>query len=212
MGKIMSVKTKIKNLNSKVEKAKAKQMENLLTFAFLKIKNYNPSTWWETDFNQILNFFFTSLEETYSITSQELKTIYIGPLKEFSVKDIAELTYKADGKTLVERLREHWNEAAQSIQQGTPTFEVFQNLAYKFERIINTETNVIKNAVKYNRKPLTASILIIDAGCDDICQGGIFPADEDVELPPYHPNCSCDYWYEETDDPDEIADLDLEIE
>jgi hypothetical protein len=70
---------------------------------------------------------------------------------------------------LVERLREHWNEAAQSIQQGTPTFEVFQNLAYKFERIINTETNVIKNAVKYNRKPLTASILIIDAGCDDIC-------------------------------------------
>jgi hypothetical protein len=47
----MSVKTKIKNLNSKVEEAKAKQMENLLTFAFSKIKNYNPSTWWEEDFN-----------------------------------------------------------------------------------------------------------------------------------------------------------------
>ena len=54
-------------------------------------------------------------------------------------------------------------------------------------------------------------MLVIESGCDN-CPGGEYPADEAVELPPYHPNCGCCYYYIVTDDEDDINDLDLETE
>ena len=52
---------------------------------------------------------------------------------------------------------------------------------------------------------------IIESGCDN-CEGGEYPADEDVTLPPYHPYCNCQWYWDYTDSEDDINDLDLEIE
>ena len=57
--------------------------------------------------------------------------------------------------------------------------------------------------------------VIVEAGtCDDLCGewSGEYPADEAIPLPPYHTNCQCSAYYIETDDEDDVNDLDLEVE
>lgn len=70
----------------------------------------------------------------------------------------------------------------------------------------------MESAVKKLKKPNRPSMLIIEAGCGDLCQGGEYAADENVDLPPFHPNCQCIWYFDETDDSDDIEDLELEVE
>ena len=70
---------------------------------------------------------------------------------------------------------------------------------------------VVESKLKKIKKPNNASLLVIESGCE-LCEGGEFPPDEDVVLPPFHPYCNCTYYYEITDSEDDINDLDLEIE
>lgn len=168
----------------------------------------NPKS--KTYFATIYNLFFDSFTETYKITSTELKKLY-KEISDFTVKDIYDLTYKADGKTFDERMEEYWTEAKNKLNQRYSHEDVIQLLYHRYERLLETETRIIESKVKDNKKPVRASLIVIDSGCDT-CIGGEFAIDEGVELPPYHPNCQCNWWYEETDNPDDIKDLDLEIE
>ena len=77
-----------------------------------------------------------------------------------------------------------------------------------YDRILFTESRVVESKVKKMKKPIDATLLVIESGCD-LCQGGEYPPDADVELPPFHPYCNCTYYYE-TAEVDDIADLDLE--
>jgi muramoyltetrapeptide carboxypeptidase len=75
----------------------------------------------------------------------------------------------------------------------------------------NPSNFTIENFVKAKQKPLEGYMLIIESGCDT-CTGGEYPADEDVTLPPFHPNCNCTFYYELTDNKDDINDLELDVE
>ena len=80
-----------------------------------------------------------------------------------------------------------------------------------YDRILFTESRVVESKLKKFKKPKNASMLIIESGCD-LCEGGEYPPDEDIQLPPFHPYCNCIHYYDITDDEDDIHDLDLEIE
>ena len=84
-----------------------------------------------------------------------------------------------------------------------------------YSRLLNNEGRYLfTHLMEMKIKPV-ASILVIETGtCDDLCGewAGEYPAGEDVPLPPYHTNCQCSAYYIETDDEDDVNDLDLEVE
>lgn len=162
-----------------------------------------------TYYQKVYQEFLSSFTDTYNLLSKELKRIY-REVSDFTVNDLLDLTYKADGKTFKERFDYYWNEARNRLKHSNSK-EVKWWLGAKYERILRTETHVIESKIKDKEKPILASLIVIDSGCEE-CQGGEFAIDEDVALPPFHPNCQCNWWYEETDNPDDIADLDLIIE
>lgn len=150
--------------------------------------------------------FYDSLTQTYSITSNELKQIY-SRTKDFEVNDILSLTYNKDNKTLNERIAEHWHKAA--LYTDKQAMRVY--LIDKYDRLLRNETQIIKNTVMQNKVGKLSQLVIIENSGGD-CDGGYageWPADEAI-LPPYHPNCCCQAYYDDTDNEDDIKDLELE--
>ena len=208
----MTTKDKIFDLSNKVEKAKNKYSEKLVSVIMKYVRKYkeHPEEW-DKGQEEILDLIYESLVETYSIMGAGLKKIY-RRVPEFKVNKIGDLTYNKDGMTLEERVKSHWDWGKNVLaSQDYDVFDIKCSLINKYERILFTETKVVEGKVKANKKPENASMLIIESGCEN-CPGGEYSADESVELPPYHPNCSCCYYYIVTDDEDDIHDLDLEIE
>ena len=71
--------------------------------------------------------------------------------------------------------------------------------------------------MNYSKKPLRKHQKIknkLEKATSDLCSkwNGEYPAGEDIPLPPYHTNCQCSAYYIETDDEDNVNDLDLEVE
>ena len=154
---------------------------------------------------EIINLIYSFLETVYSTIISTFDEIY-SELADFKIEDIKDLTYQEDGKTIEDRVHEYLIDHKNLI-----------STLYKFDLLLDTESKNIKRAIADNRVRPVASILIIECdeedchfGCDQYA--GEYPADEPIELPPYHPNCDCFYYFIETDDPDDIKDLDLEIE
>ena len=155
--------------------------------------------------DKIINLIYSFLETVYSTIINSLSEIY-SQLADFNIDDILDLTYQEDGKTIEDRVHEYLLNHIDLI-----------STLYKFDLLLDTESKNIKRAIIDNRVRPVASILIIECdeedchfGCDQYA--GEYPADEPIELPPYHPNCDCFYYFVETDDPDDIKDLDLEID
>lgn len=153
--------------------------------------------------------FYDSLTQTYSITSNELKQIY-SRTKDFEVSDILSLTYNKDNKTLNERIADHWYKAASYADKQA--MRVY--LIDKYDRLLRNETQIIKNTVMQNKVGKLSQLVIIEnsgGDCDGGCAeyAGELPADEAI-LPPYHPNCCCQAYYDDTDNEDDIKDLELE--
>lgn len=171
------------------------------------------------DIEIIKEFIYKILTKIYKLVSSELRKIY-KEIDEFDVKNILELTFEKDGKTLDERIEQYLEELADRYEanysETNDAFEAaaltFIYLKSKFDRIIITESFHMESQVKKLKKPVNASMLIIEAGCGDLCQGGEYSADENVDLPPFHPNCQCIWYFDETDDSDDIEDLELEVE
>lgn len=215
-----SKKQGINQLRKKVDESKEKYLNDI--FSQIKtVVTENPRNWGnltdvknkesQSHFAILYRTYFESFTETYKITSVELKQLY-KEISDFNVKDLYDLTYKSDGKTFDDRLYEYWREAQERLNKRRESAESVINwLQNRCELILNTETRVIESKVKDNKKPVHASLIVIDSGCET-CQGGEYPIGESIDLPPFHPNCQCNWWYEETDEPDDIKDLDLEIE
>ena len=209
----MSTRQKIHKLREEIDKGKEQDFEKIVSFILRALKEYkNNSMSWDGLFDEVVKLFYESFESTYSITGEGLIKIYKA-VKEFTIEDIKDLTYHLDGKTIEERLKEYWDESKKRLDNKENPEDVKTYLINKYDRILNTETRVIESRIKNYRKPLNAAMLIIEhsSGCPD-CQGGEYAADENVDLPPYHPNCQCIYYWVVTDDEDDIHDLDLEVD
>ena len=215
----MAIKQDIMIMRKEIDKSREIYFEKIVNVILTNVKNYNSNNW-DKSLNTIVDLFYDSLTDTYSITSKYLKQIY-KKLPDFSITNIFDLTYSKDGKTIEERLSEYWAEGKRRLSQRTfnkdddtlghvdNIDDVAEYLIKKYDRCHLTETRIIEAKLKENKKPLNAEMLVIESGCD-ICQGGEYAADENVDLPPYHPNCQCTYYWIVTDDEDDINDLDLE--
>ena len=209
----MSTRQKIHKLREEIDLIREQDFEKIVSFILKALKEYqNNAMSWDNLYFEIEDLFYKSFEGVYKSMNVGLEGIY-KQLKEFSVEDISDLTYYLDGKTIEERLKEYWNESKKRLDNKENPEDVKTYLINKYDRILNTETRVIESRVKNYRKPLNAAMLIIEhsSGCPD-CPGGEYAADENVDLPPFHPNCQCCYYYVVTDDEDDINDLDLEAD
>lgn len=161
----------------------------------------------------IRNYIWESLEETYSLSSKMVKEIYDLSSQKIDLKN---LTYDGDGQTLDERLTKYFSEILDYLLEHKEKSDwdlVKRNLRVRLLLILDTETQTVKTKV-INRK--------VEAHCEfgevlpgECCpgSGGIYPVDE-LDLPPFHPNCECEvvYYEELTDSEEEIEDLELEVE
>lgn len=209
---MIAITIKMKELRKDIDKIIDKYLQEVVKIVLLAIKNY--PTDWDKYYDKIENLFYEFLEKVYNLVINYLNQIY-EKLPDFSVEDIFDLAYDIDGKKITERLREYWDEAAEKIKQENNNsnnhINVQNYLINMYDRILFTESRVVESKIKEFKKPTNASMLIIESGCEN-CIGGEYPPDEDIQLPPFHPNCNCTHYYEITDDEDDINDLDLEIE
>ena len=168
------------------------------------VKNYFSNTlkeeWsWKNFSPQLENLVYDSLIETYSITIKACKKIYNMDFTEIIDKDtIKDLTYSKDGKTLSERLHNHYDNAVKRINP----IDYFYN---RLVLIMDTETLYASNHVIHGKlKKYATHVEIIgisecsdeDGGlCEYYVSKGKMPIEELDELPPYHPDCDCEIIY-----------------
>lgn len=208
MSKIISIN--MKKLRKEIDKVLDEYLQKITKVIISALKSYPEG--WIKNYHKIEDLFYDFLVEVYKIVIKYLEKQYgKNNIPDFEIEDIFELAYDIDGKSITERLREYWDEAADKIKIAQDQAIIQNYLINMYDRILFTESRVVESKLKKIKKPNNASLLIIESGCE-LCQGGEFPPDEDVVLPPFHPYCNCTYYYEITDSEDDINDLDLEIE
>lgn len=205
----------------KIRKDTDKICDDYLTKIYVKIKEYvnnYPEINWDNFKDDILKSCYNCLEEVYAYVSKSLKELY-KEVEDFDIKDINDLTYQKDGKTLEDRISEHLKNAKEKLDNKEKLDLVILYILNRITVILVTETRMVEQAVKKNKKPIIKDgyygILVID-GCGGDCNGdcpeynGIYPEDAEIPIPPYHPNCTGISYYDITNDPDEIEELDLD--
>ena len=162
----------------------------------------------------LISLFYKALENLYSEINIELGKIYkkVAP---FNLKNIIDLTFQEDGKTLDERIIKYLDDLEEKRLSGDLPDNLKNFSVNMYSRLLNNESKYLfTHLMEMKIKPV-ASILVIEAEtCDDLCGewSGEYSADETIPLPPYHTNCQCFAYYIETDDEDDVNDLDLEVE
>ena len=182
-----------------ISKAEDEYLEKI----FIYIKEYftkDRFLWnWEEFYPKLEELIFKSLEKTYSITAAAVKSIYGIQFKDIIDQDtLKELTYSEDGKTLEERLKEHWDNA---IKRDDPALYFYNRVVL----IMDTETLYASNHVIHGKLKRYATHVEIagspecdseDGGmCEYYISKGKIPIEELDELPPYHPDCECEVIY-----------------
>lgn len=164
---------------------------------------------WEELYNIIKDLIYISLRQTYKMTLKELNDIYnlqLSSPKTISEKQINDYVYSKDKKTLIDRIKEHINNAKkEEITQET--------LKYNLIRLLDNETKTVNHKLtkaQLKKKKFEYGMIFSGGGCDrECCNVSVeewIPIEE-VEEPPYHPNCSCEVIYI-----DEEVDLNEEEE
>lgn len=212
---------KVQKTIHQLRKDTDKLCDEHLTKIYIKIKyyvnNYSHMLWPE-GLEVILQLFYGCLEKVYANTSKVLKELY-GDVEPYSIKDIEDLAYDKDGKTLTERITEYWHKAEERINAKDKLELVILYLFNRYTVILTTETRMVEQGVKKNKKPIPEpsnyGIMVIEGcggecGTDCLNYNGIYREDDEVPWPPYHPNCTGIAYYDIIDDLDDIHDLDLD--
>lgn len=217
---------KLTKENLEIAENNLELMHQTISEAIKDYKKFLSRGKWNEKEKKIEDIFYDSLTQSYEKTVKSVNSIY-EDVKEFDIKNVFQITYKKDGLTLQERIKNYWAEAWSQLQEykheipEDEELKIKLYLDYYLDRLLNNETKIIESSVKKNKPPVSAGIIYIDAictcdldngyaPCDCDSYGGEYPIGEEPDLPPYHPECTCSWWYEETDDQDEQEDLDLE--
>lgn len=211
--KHQKIKDKLEKATDVLNKKIDSELENIIKILFSwiaegeKINTKDHRT-------TLINLFYNSLEEIYSEINVELGKIYkkVAP---FNLKNITDLTFQADGKTLDERISKYLDDLEEKRISGDFQDDMKNFGTNMYFRLLNNESRYLfTHLMEMKIKPV-ASLLVIETGiCDDLCGewNGEYPAGENIPLPPYHTNCQCSAYYIETDDEDDVNDLELEVE
>lgn len=136
---------------------------------------------------KVIDSIYSHLEKILSLTLKEIKKIYKEYDKE-KIIDLTDLLYNEDDKTLDERISQWFKKLDE---------EHLMTLFYHLCLIVDTESfGIISKAIR--QKTNAEYVEIISDGCDN-CSGsceewadGNVHHEDDIELPPYHPNCCCE--------------------
>lgn len=211
--KHQKIKDKLEKATDVLNKKIDSELENIIKILFSwiaegeKINTKDHRT-------TLINLFYNSLEEIYSEINVELGKIYkkVAP---FNLKNITDLTFQADGKTLDERISKYLDDLEEKRISGDFQDDMKNFGTNMYFRLLNNESRYLfTHLMEMKIKPV-ASLLVIETGiCDDLCGewNGEYPVGENIPLPPYHTNCQCSAYYIETDDEDDVNDLELEVE
>ena len=178
--------------------------DSYLEKIFKVVKEYFSKTdntkWsWEDLYSLIEPLIYDSLEETYRISAKSAKSIYGITFNESIDKSVLEsLTYSKDGKTLEERIHDHYDEA---VKRENPSIYFYNRMVL----IMDTETMYVTNHVihgKVNKYATHVEVLEwpecaeeANSECEYWLVKGKMPIEELEELPPYHPDCDCQIIY-----------------
>ena len=211
--KHQKIKDKLEKATEVLNKKIDSELEAIIKIIFSWIANDEKIN---TEDHQadLIDLFYKALENLYSEINIELGKIYkkVAP---FNLKNIIDLTFQEDGKTLDERIIKYLDDLEEKRLSGDLPDNLKNFSVNMYSRLLNNESKYLfTHLMEMKIKPV-ASILVIEAGtCDDLCGewSGEYSADETIPLPPYHTNCQCSAYYIETDDEDDVNDLDLEVE
>lgn len=207
-------------LRENISQEKDKSFEKIVKYVN---RNFNDQPK-EEFINQVFNLILDSLEKTYSLTAAAVREIY--NIQDNNIENIEmdKLTYSQDGKTLKDRLEQHYSSAKErknrfaiqikevEAKKDDPVSGLNAAMFYYNERmfvILNTETSYISNYLLHKKLKEYAShaeiygvgeCMINDGSpCEEWIKMGKMPIEDLVELPPYHPNCECEviYYFEE---------------
>ena len=217
-----TIQKKIKQLRQDTVKISDEYLEKLylrIKFYVNHLEEYDFSQkFWDKGLQEILNLIYEALENVYKKTSTNLKNTF-EEISEYDLENIKDLIYIKDGKTLEDRVTLYWTEAKIRLENQENTNKVNYYLLQRDGIILNTETKNVEEAIIKNRKPIPpegAYVIQVIEGCGSDCDheecseyNGEYPEDEDIPWPPYHPNCTGIGYWDFTDNPDDIEDLDL---
>lgn len=199
----------IRKLSEKNWQIALEYLNNILAKLFSVINNKMPYN--EELLQYILDLIYKCLEKIYSNTASRLDILY-KDLKPFKVANLFDLTYQKDGKTIEERVEEYLEE----VFQIKNPIAAKQLISFKFYRLMRTEVSHLETMIKKNKISISANVMVIEGSCN--CNGicdqyiGVYAIDENIDYPPYHPNCTCINYYDQTDNIDDIEDNDIEQE
>ena len=206
MKKREQIKKEVALMNDKIQAGVESSLNQIVQQVIAYSNKLEQS---KTLLDKTQQLFYDSLTQTYSTTSSELKQIY-SRTRNFEIKNIISLTYNKDKKTLNERITEHWDKASEYSDKTT----MQTYLIDKYDGLLRNETQIVKNAVMLNKVGKLSQLAIVEnsgGDCDGNCAeyAGEWPIDELIP-PPYHPNCCCQVYYDDTDNEDDMEDLELE--
>lgn len=207
------LKRKLDSLNAHINANKEQALVNVTKTVFKWIDNIDTQINSSDNIEHLISIFYQALEKIYSDICSDLKNIYT-KIDDFVPDDINKLTYQEDGKTLEERITTYLNNIQEKRDSNIDITSIKTYCINMYDRILINEAAYLKHHVMSNKLSKKASILVIEGGnsCGGCGPLGEYPASEDVDLPPYHTNCQCSCYWVETDNEDDIADLDLEVE
>ena len=147
---------------------------------------------------------YISLKQSYKMTLKQLNKIYsikISIPKRITNKEIDKYTYSKDNFTLFERVKQYIDKAEN---------EEITELVLKFHmaRILDNETLVVVHKLmkdKLQEEKIEYAMVVKGGGCDRDCCNVVEewkPIDE-IEEPPYHPNCTCEIIFSDPEEDDE---------
>lgn len=204
-----------KSLNRVLNTKKFQYLEQISKIINKAVRHHDDHKLWLESYKKIVEIFYTALTESYLETISILRDTY-GDLSD-QIPKIDDLLYKKDKKTLPERIKGYWDEGGLLLQtQHSLNSSIALHLLNMLERILATEIKHLSNKLKQEKLlPIPGCVEVVTITDGQCCShGGTYLLSEisDEDLPPYHPNCQCDYWidlYDPTDEYDLQILLDL---
>lgn len=185
-------------LNFNLDEKKNDYLEKISKTISKAVKGHEDKDLWAESYDKIVDLIYAALTDTYLETSITLKNIYAEITDK--IPNIEDFIYKEDKITLPQRIKGYWDEAKKLLKNPeTDIQEVSLHLLTMYDRILNNEMINVRQGVKKVKKPIVngdgiMTITITNGVC--CFNGGFYLEEDNPDLPPYHTNCECDYWYD----------------
>lgn len=185
-------------LNKNLEEIRNKSLEKISTNINKALKSIDNQKLQRDSYHNIVDTMYGALTDTYLETTMALKNIYTQIADE--IANIDDFIYSGDKLTLSDRIKKYWDEIPILLKKNGDSKLIALTLLTRYDIILNNEMQNVKSGVKRTKKPIDPDgieiVVILNGECECCNHEGIYLADDDPELPPYHIGCQCDFYYE----------------